>query len=256
MQNRRHKRPNTSWEKVSKWYGSSTKSGGHYFHQHVILKRAAAMLGLSPTSRILDLGCGAGVLANIIPKEAGYTGVDSSHSLIKTAKQSDKNTKHIYIVADATDRLSIPNNFTHAVFMLSLQNMKDQQGALAEACMHMETGGKLLLILNHPVFRIPRQTSWGTDDANKMQYRRINRYLSPLEIPITMHPGKQNSAVTWSYHYPISSYAAFLKKAGFVIEDMQEWVSDKESVGKAARAENLARSEFPMFLAIAARKII
>jgi len=40
-----------------------------------------------------------------------------------------------------------------------------------------------------------------------------------------------------------------------VISDLEEWTSDKVSAGKSARAENRARSEFPLFLAIKAVKI-
>jgi len=38
----------------------------------------------------------------------------------------------------------------------------------------------------------------GIDEANKIEYRRINRYFTPLKIPITTHPGEAKSSVTWS----------------------------------------------------------
>ncbi len=109
----------------------------------------------------------------------------------------------------------------------------------------------MVLVLNHPAFRIPRQSGWG-EHTNKIQYRYINRYLTPLEIPITMHPGQSQSAMTWSYHVPISFYAQALASAGLVIETIEEWTSDKQSEGKAARMENRARAEIPLFMAIVA----
>jgi hypothetical protein len=36
---------------------------------------------------------------------------------------------------------------------------------------------------------------------------------------------------------------------------MEEWTSDKVSVGKAAKGENRARAEFPLFMAIRAVKV-
>jgi SAM-dependent methyltransferase len=245
---------NTSWEKVSKWYSDKTKDGGHYYHQQVILKKLTPLLGLSPTSNVLDLGCGTGVLAHVVPNEARYTGIDNSPSLIQSARAWDKSPRHSYVVADATSSFAAPTNCTHACFLLSLQNMKDPAAAIQNAAQHLINGGALIIVLNHPAFRIPRQSSWEIDPNNKLQYRKINRYLSPLEIPITMHPGQSDSPVTWSYHYPISAYTKFLNDAGFVIEALEEWTSDKESVGKAARMENRAREEFPMFLAIRAVK--
>jgi hypothetical protein len=45
-----------------------------------------------------------------------------------------------------------------------------------------------------------------------------------------------------------------LRNAGFVITRIEEWTSDKESEGKAAKQENRARAEFPLFMAIQALK--
>lgn len=76
-----------------------------------------------------------------------------------------------------------------------------------------------------------------------------------MDIPINMNPSDRGSEVTMSYHFPLSSYSKMLKDAGFVIELIEEWTSDKESQGKAARMENRSRSEIPLFLAIKAKKL-
>ena len=67
-----------------------------------------------------------------------------------------------------------------------------------------------------------------------------------------MNPGDSGSQVTWSFHHPLSFYTDLLTKRGLVIDAIEEWTSDKESVGKAARMENRSRGEFPLFLAIRA----
>jgi hypothetical protein len=41
---------------------------------------------------------------------------------------------------------------------------------------------------------------------------------------------------------------------GFLIEKMEEWISDKKSEGGRAKIEDKARAEFPLFLAIKAIK--
>jgi hypothetical protein len=53
---------------------------------------------------------------------------------------------------------------------------------------------------------------------------------------------------------PLAEYSRMLFEGGFLIERIEEWVSDKHSVGKASLMENRARSEFPLFMAILARK--
>ncbi len=81
-------------------------------------------------------------------------------------------------------------------------------------------------------------------------------YSSPLKIPIQTHPGSTDrSSDTWSFHFPLSSYASWLQEAGFVIETIAEWHSDKISTGAKARIENRSRKEFPLFLTLSALKL-
>lgn len=245
----------TSWQKVAPWYSRITDHGqGHYYHQHVVIPKTLALLDLKPGSKILDLACGNGVLAKAIPGGVNYLGIDISASLVKEAQKSDINANHKYQIFDVTKPVNVPSDFTHAAIILALQNVEKPEEVLKNAAKALVDDGVFVIVLNHPVLRIPRQTSWGIDEQRKIEYRRIDRYLSPLKIPINMNPGDRNSAVTWSYHHSISDYSKMLKDAGFVIEVIEEWVSDKESEGKAAKMENRGRSEFPLFMAIKARK--
>lgn len=247
----------TSWQKVSGWYKNLVKEKGHYFHEHLVLPKSLSLLSLDSTSTLLDLGCGEGVLARAIPKNIYYQGIDIAASLIAYAKKSDHNPLHKYAVGNVTRPLPISKkDFTHAVFILALQNISEPFLALQTAVAYLKKGGKLLIVLNHPYFRIPRQTSWGIDEKNKTQYRRIDRYLTPLKIPINMHPGEKDSPVTWSFHFPLSDYSKFLYDSGLVIGKIEEWASDKISVGKAAKMENRSREEFPLFMAILAEKTV
>lgn len=213
-------------------------------------------MDLPEFGQVLDLGCGSGVLARELPKQIEYVGVDAAAALIEEARMVDDNPRHKYMVGDVTQPLSIEQKFSHAAIILALQNMKAPLMAIENTSKHLSNDGTLVIVLNHPSFRIPRQSSWGIEEATKIQYRKVNKYMSPMEIPITAHPGQRQSPVTWSYHYPLSAYSEMLAKSGFVIEIIEEWTSDRESVGKAAKSENRAREEFPLFMAIKARKVI
>ncbi len=247
---------NTSWSPVAKWYSGIVGEGGHYFHEHVILPNLKSLLDPKGGDSVLDIGCGQGVYARTLPHNVDYTGIDVSKELILEAKKLTKNAKQIYFVADATKGIPVPaNTFDHAVCILAIQNMKDGKSTIQNVGQSLKEKGDFVLVINHPSFRIPRQSSWGKDEAQKLEYRRVNRYLSPLEIPINAHPGLADSPLTWTYHEPLQYYVKALKDAGMVITDLEEWTSDKVSTGKAAKSENRARSEFPMFLAIKAVKI-
>ena len=247
---------NTSWQKVSLWYNRLIEEKGNFYHQELIIPKSLALLNLSAEGSLLDLGCGQGVLAKALPGNVYYQGIDIAPSLIDFAKKQDRKPLHHYSIGDVTKPLLIDKkDFTHAAVILALQNIEDPKSVLQNAAGHLVQNCKLLIVLNHPAFRIPRQSSWGVDRANKIQYRRINRYLTPLKIPIKMHPGMKDSLLTWSFHFPLSSYSQFLHESGFVIEKIEEWTSPKKSIGKMGKAENLSRSEIPLFLALVARKV-
>ncbi len=244
----------TSWETSHKWYDALVGEKGHYYHEHVILPKALQLLQLKSGDSVLDLGCGQGVLSRNLPKDVDYVGVDASLALIEKAK---KQSRHPFYVSDITQPLTLKHTpFSHATLILVLQNVSDFEKVFENAAQYLMPGGKLLTVLNHPCYRIPRQSSWGIDEEKKLQYRRVDLYMTPLKIPIQTHPVQgEESPTTWSFHHSLSAYAAGLKKAGFVIETMEEWISDKKSTGPKARMENRCRLEFPLFLAILSMKI-
>ncbi len=246
---------NTSWEKVSPWYKKITKDSGHYYHEHVVIPGVLKLLNLKPGDKLLDLASGTGVLGRAVPKGIEYLGIDVAPSLVAEAKRNDRNFSHKYQVADVTKPLNLNEKFTHAAIILALQNIKEPSQVLKNLSELLIVNSKLLIILNHPAFRIPRQSSWGIDDERKIQYRRIDKYMSPMEIPIRMNPSDPQSQQTMSYHFPISEYSKMLKENGFVIDLIEEWTSDKESKGSAGKMENRSRNEIPLFMAIRATKL-
>lgn len=245
---------NTSWNKESRWYVEIVGEKGHFFHQTVVIPNSLKLLQLAKDSSLLDVGCGQGVFARAIPNTVDYVGVDAAKSLIDEARKLDKVKNHKYLMADVTKEIPTDKKFDNAAIILALQNIKKPETTISLIGQKLDKGGKLLIVLNHPCFRIPRQSAWEIDKGNKMQYRRVNRYMSPLEIPINMHPGQENSGFTWSFHLPLEDYSSMLYDNGFLIERIEEWTSHKTSEGRAAAMENRAREEFPMFMAILAVK--
>ena len=109
--------------------------------------------------------------------------------------------------------------------------------------------------MNHPAFRVPKLSGWRFDDKSKIQYRKIDEYMSESKSKIEMHPGKDNNQSTVSFHRPLQVYFKMLKKNGFCVSGLEEWISDKKSQhGPRAIAEDKARKEFPLFLFIEAKR--
>ncbi|MFQ5481351.1 MAG: SAM-dependent methyltransferase, partial [Nitrospinaceae bacterium] len=117
----------------------------------------------------------------------------------------------------------------------------------------LKPGGRFVMVMTHPCFRIPRQTHWGFDEAKKIQYRRVDGYASARSIPMLTPPLQGSRGYTMTYHRPLADYARELVQAGMAIDRLEEWCSAKASQpGKRAKAENRARREFPLFLALRA----
>lgn len=249
----------TSWQTVKKWYDDAVGTEGHYYHQQIVIPGVLRLLNLKSQENpsVLDLACGQGILGRSLSPVTEYVGLDIAPGLVQSARNYDKHPKHYYSVADVSNKLPInKTDFTHCTVILALQNIEHPNGVIQNASKHLKTGGSLVFVLNHPCFRIPRQSSWKIDEGNKTQYRRLDRYLSPLQIPIKTHPGEgERSSETWSFHHPLSAYTLWLSENNFVITHIEEWCSDKISTGKAAIMENRARQEFPLFMTICAKKI-
>lgn len=241
----------SSWQGVSDWYDKIVSKEGHYYHRELILPNLLQLLQLKKGDAVLDLACGQGVLARQLPKGVDYTGVDGAKGLIDAAKGYSEAQ---FVHHDLTKPLALGRTFSHVVIVLAFQNISEPMQVLKTARSHLRKNGDLILVLNHPCFRIPRQSSWQVDESKKIQYRRIDRYGSPLQIPIYTSPSqKEDSQVTWSYHYSLSQISEMLSRENFGVDRLYEWYSNKQSSGKAAKMENFARKEFPLFLTVRAK---
>ncbi|MFA5138881.1 MAG: class I SAM-dependent methyltransferase [Elusimicrobiota bacterium] len=240
----------TSWDKVARWYDRSLTRGSD-LHRDVVTPGALRLLGPKKGERILDVGCGQGFFCNELSRRgAEATGVDASKRLIQTAAQRWKGPR--FLVGDAG---KLEGSYDALVCILALQNMEPLADLVRSMSRALKSGGRLVWVLNHPCFRIPRQSGWGFDDKRKLQFRRVDRYMSPMKIPIQMHPGAAPSVHTWTFHHPLSGYFGALAACGLAVDALEEWVSERSSqAGPRAGAEDSARSEIPMFLALRARK--
>ena len=272
---KKSKTPSTSWSPVAKWYDETVELEGSY-QRELILPNLLRLMEIKNDERILDLACGQGFFSRAFAGAgAEVIGADISKDLIKIA--AEKSEKEIlYHIAPAHSLPFLANqSIDKTALVLALQNIEPLEETLKECARVLAQNGRLFIVLNHPAFRIPRGSSWGFDEETKTQYRRIDRYLSNSKEKILMNPGlnatkervgstnsanefvlsEEKETYTFSFHRPLQTYAKALAKAGFLISRMEEWNSHKKSQpGPRAEAENRARKEIPLFLAIEAQK--
>ena len=139
---------------------------------------------------------------------------------------------------------------------MAIQNIEKMDLLFKSASRWLKTGKHFVVVMTHPCFRIPRQSHWGWDDEKKLEYRRVDHYMTETTVPILTPPFADSKSFTLTFHRPLQSYVSALVQAGFCVDAMEEWVSNKNSrPGKRAKAENRARKEIPLFLALRARSI-
>jgi hypothetical protein len=118
---------------------------------------------------------------------------------------------------------------------------------LENAAYALRGGGIVAIVMTHPCFRIPRQSGWGYEKGRKLQYRRIDSYLTPLNIPMKQH----KRGTTISFHRPLSAYINTLAACGFLVDRLDEITTFQRGDN---RAEQRANDEIPLFMALRARK--
>lgn len=250
----------TSWGKVANWYDRLLADPDSYQSQ-VILPNLRRVLGEVTGQKILDLGCGQGLFSVAMAKlGAVVIGVDISPELLKIAEaQSEKSGQKIDFRVSSADKLDFLSAglFDVVVMVLAAQNIKELDRVLGECARVLKKSGRLILVLNHPAFRVPQFSDWQFDEIRKIQSRVVGKYLSEAQIEIQTHPGKSTSSKTISFHRPLQVYFKWLTKNGFAVTRLEEWISHKKSQPKAPRAgaEDKARKEIPLFMCLEARVI-
>lgn len=240
----------TDWDNVAPWY--STHLEGDYTYQaKVIAPNLVRMLDIKKGEAVLDLACGEGYFSRLIKDTgASVTGVDLSVELINIAKEKSSNIS--YIIAPAENTKLKKESFDKAFTVLAFENIKNIDEVMLEIKRVLKKEGKFVLVMLHPAFRIPKYSDWGFDTKKDTQYRRVDKYLSEIKIEIDLRPFKGKGVVkTTTFHRSLQWYMKSFKKSGFAVIGMEEWISHKKSaVGPRQRAEDMARKEFPMFLAL------
>lgn len=249
--------PKTDWGNVAEWYDRLVGEAGSEYQREVVLPGVLRLLAAQPGESVADVACGQGVLCRLLhAKGVRAVGVDAAPALVKAARERSDPAIH-YFVGDARDLSFLhADRFEAAACVLAIQNMHPIRPVFEHVRRVLKPAGRFVMVMMHPCFRGPKETAWVWDEAEGVQFRRVDRYLQPRKSPIVTHPGAAPDVYTWSFHKPIEAYAKALRQAGLLIDAIEEWPSHKTSApGSRAAAENRAREEIPMFMAIRALRI-
>ena len=248
------KKPSAVWDQAAQWYDTLVGLKGSEYQTAVIFPGALQLMQLKKGDRVLDLACGQGVYSRYLSqRKMKVTGLDTSEEMIRFAQSRSDPTIH-FEHADAQDPQALPDKtFDAVVCLLALQNIESLLPVMRNVKRWLKPGGRFVMVTTHPCFRIPRQTHWGWDEQKKIQYRRVDLYGSESAIPILTPPFVDSQSFTVTYHRPLQSYFQALTEAGLCVDGLEEWASHKTSEpGQRSKAENRARQEIPLFMALRA----
>ena len=250
----------TSWGKVAKWYDDLLEQGEDTYQEQVIKPNLLRVLGARVGEEILDVGCGQGYFSReVAASGATVLGVDIANELVKFAKEKS-GSREKFLVLSAERLLGIVDKrFDAAICVLALQNIKNLQAAVSEIARVLKHGGRCVIVLNHPAFRVPTASGWSYDEESNIQSRNIYKYLSEISQAVDMTQGVTDPAkkkFTYSFHHPLQVYFKAFSKAGLACTRLEEWVSHETSdKGPRKAAEDTARKEIPLFMCLELKKI-
>lgn len=248
------------WDGVAGWYDKLVGADGSDYHQNVILPAAMDLLTVREGEAVLDLCCGQGVLVrHLLAAGAGRVlGVDASGKLIGAARQRyGGEKKAAFLRADACAPGDwADGSFDAAACVMAVHDVPDVDGLMRNIAAALKPGGRAAIVMMHPCFRIPKESHWGWDADQKVQYRRLDRYGKALEIGIQTRPGLGTDEGTVFYHRPLADLISAMGKASLGVTKCTELFSHRRSqIGPFSKAEHRATEEFPLFLGLSAVKI-
>lgn len=233
-----------SWDQIAEdWV---THADSNDYRNVFLIPQTLALLGDVAEKRILDVGCGEGGYARILAsKGAQVTGIDGSARLIDIAKRRAQKENHatVYKVRNANSLHDMEVGFDIVLAAMSLMDVEDYSGAIAEIYRVMRKGGELVMSITHPCFA-GRGSHWWRDGNRGVVHYAIDNY-SIREAWEEFVTDKFAKPVIFR-HMPLADFISPLLELGLTLTLFQEPIPTPEQILQSERLIRLNR--IPLFL--------
>ncbi|KEF61552.1 uncharacterized protein A1O9_03119 [Exophiala aquamarina CBS 119918] len=205
--------------------------------------------------RVLDLGCGFGWFARWAVQEGharSVLGIDLSENMLNRARQATETAGIeqgvITYSCGNLEELSLKEReYDLAYSSLALHYLPDEalRRLLGEIFKGLESDGKFVFSIEHPIASAPFDASWKTDEEGRV-FWPLNQYWDEgLRVTNWLAPGVKK------YHRTVDTYLTYLIEAGFILTAFKEaW----EGLDLKPKLEAKAEAHRPYFLLIAVKK--
>lgn len=207
------------WESHADWWDEGFTQGTDPEYTEQILPLASQLL--DGYERILDVGTGEGQVARrIVGTSASQplvVGLDPTAELIGRAVERAGGP--LYALAEAGAMPLRRNGFDAVVACLVFEHIDPLEPAIAEVARVLESGGRFVFFLNHPLLQTPG-SGWIDDHMvdPPEQYWRLGPYLAESSQVEEVHKDVFIPFV----HRPLSRYINTMAAHGLFVQEMHE----------------------------------
>jgi SAM-dependent methyltransferase len=214
----------------------------------------AELLGLIPEvtgRRVLDLGCGAGQLAQYLATRgaADVTGVDVSERMLEVARAQFPHPRVTYTRAAIENLAFAPGRFDLIVSVLALHYVEDYVGLMRRIASWLAPGGVLVYSMEHPMYtaRSRDDDGWALDGDGRRVGWALDRYADE-----GMREERWYVSGVRKVHRTFATLINGVLDAGLTLERVLEPMPGEQWLREHPQASDERRR--PMFLLLRAAK--
>lgn len=195
--------------------------------------------GLQPGAKILDMGCGDGII-DILLSRLGYevTSVDRNSKVLEVARTMDDTQKVNFVCSELQDFTAAPGTFDAVLFIetTGLMSKADDSAMIAKAYSWLKPGGKVILDCPEHVDDgqpwskdYPEGTVRGEMKFNaNTRVQNIQFFFKPINgeefgIHDPYDKTKSSGPGIIRYLYPKTEMTGILENIGFKVQEVDHY---------------------------------